>query len=245
MSSDAEVARPLVAIHQPECLPWLGFVDKIRQCDVFVLLDSVQFEKNYFQNRNRIRTATGAQWLTVPVLTKGRSTQVIKDVRINRAEPWEHRQRRSLALHYAGAPFYGRFADGLAAIYERPWERLVDFNVAVIRWVAEAFGLDRPFVRASELGVTGGRSALLRNVCVATGARTYLSGVSGREYLDESLFASAGIAVRFQEFHHPIYRQRYEPFTHNMSSIDLLFNAGSDALRILTEANTIQGAVSA
>lgn len=245
MSLGGEAPRPVVAIHQPECLPWLGFVDKIRQCDIFVLLDSVQFEKNYFQNRNRIRTATGAQWLTVPVLTKGRSAQAIKDVRINRAEPWEGRHRRALALHYAGAPFYDCWADGLAAIYGRPWERLVDFNVAVIRWVAEAFGLDRPFVRASELGVTGRRSELLRDICVATGARTYLSGVSGRDYLDELLFASAGIAVRYQNFRHPIYRQRYEPFTHNMSSIDLLFNAGPDALRILTEANAVPGAVSA
>lgn len=238
-------ARPVVAVHQPECLPWLGFVDKVRQADLFVLLDCVQFEKSYFQNRNRIRTATGPEWLTVPVLTKGRSAQAIKDVRINRAEPWERRHRRALELHYAGAPFYDRFAGGLAALYEQKWERLADFNEAVIRWIIAAFGLDRPFARASTLGVAGKRSALLRDICVATGAGTYLSGVSGRDYLDESLFAAAGIAVRYQDFRHPVYRQRYAPFVANMSSIDLLLNAGPDALRVLTEANALPGAVPA
>jgi hypothetical protein len=231
-------ARPIVAIHQPECLPWLGFVDKIRQADLFVLLDCVQFEKNYFQNRNRIRTAAGVQWLTVPVLTRGRSAQAIRDVRINGVEAWARRHRQALALHYGGAPFYDSFADGLTMIYGRRWERLADFNEAVIRWIAAAFGLDRPFVRASALGVTGTRSGRLRDICVTTGARTYLSGVSGRDYLDESLLASAGIAVRYQEFRHPVYRQRYEPFVANLSAIDLLFNAGPEALLLLTEANT-------
>src|SRR5438067_514405 len=93
-----------VTIHQPEFMPWLGFVDKLRRCDVMVLLDSVQFEKNYFQNRNRIRTSSGWTWMTVPVLTKGRSRQPISNVRIRNDQPWRRKHRRALLQHYACAP---------------------------------------------------------------------------------------------------------------------------------------------
>lgn len=228
--------RPTVAIHQPECLPWLGFVDKIRQSDIFVLLDSVQFEKNYFQNRNRIRTAAGVQWLTVPVLTKGQFGQAINDVRIRTAEPWQRRHCRGLALSYGRAPFFDRYFPAMSRIYEQAWELLADFNVAVIDWLARAFGYERRFVLASSLSVEGKSSELLARLCVALDAGVYLSGVSGRDYLDETPFREAGIAVRYQEFRHPVYRQCYEPFIPQMSSLDLLFNVGPEAPAVLEAA---------
>lgn len=243
MSSGSDAAGLTVAIHQPEFLPWLGLIDKLRRCDTFVFLDCVQYEKNYFQNRNRIRAAWGPVWLTVPVLTKGRSSQTIRDVAIRGADAWPRRHWQSLVQHYRAAPFFERYFAGLRPLYEKPWERLADLNIAMIEWLAGAFGLSRRFVRASALDVTGKRSELLASICAAVGATEYLSGVSGRDYLDESVFAD--VSVRYQDFQHPVYRQCYEPFVPMMSSLDLLFNAGPDALRVVSEANPAPAATDA
>ncbi len=231
----------VVTIHQPEFLPWLGYIDKIRQCDVFILLDSVQFEKNYFQNRNKIRTAWGWTWLTIPVFTKGRFEQVIGEVRIRNDAPWCRKHSESIKQNYQRAPFYEEYFSGLQELYDQPWDMLAEFNIAVIHWATNAFGLSRRFIRSSELAVTGKRSELLVNICNALGAKVYLSGVSGRDYLDENLFKDAGILVRYQDFRHPVYRQCHEPFLPMMSSVDLLFNLGPGSLQTLTEANSSKG----
>ena len=220
-----------VSIHQPEFLPWLGFIDKLRRCDVMVLLDSVQFEKHYFQNRNRIRTADGWTWLTVPVLTTGRSRQRIDDVQIRADVPWPRKHCRALAQHYAGAPFFEDHYPALRDLYEQAGQSLADFNVTLIRWLAAAFGVRCRIVRSSELDVTGDRTERLVNICQTLGADVYLSGVSGLDYLDASRFSAAGIRVEYQDFVHPVYRQRYEPFVPMLSAVDLLFTEGPDALR--------------
>lgn len=224
-----------VTIHQPEFLPWLGLVDKIRRCDIFVLLDSVQFEKNGFQNRNKIRTAWGMTWLTVPAFTKGFFGQTIREVRIRNEDPWRRKHCQSLWQHYHSAPFFEKYFSGLQPLYDDSWDLVAEFNIAIIRWVADAFGLSRQFVRSSELGATGKKSELLANICRELGATVYLSGISGRDYLEELHFANTGIAVHYQDFKHPVYRQRYKPFLPGMSSVDLLFNVGPDALEVVTK----------
>ena len=230
----------VVAIHQPEFLLWLGFLDKLRQCDTFVLLDHVQFEKGYFQNRNRIRTAapSGWSWLTVPVLTKGRSNQPICDVEINESIDWRRKHLEAFQLHYAKAPSFGEYAPFLQAHYEKPWRQLADFSVTLIEWIARSFGLQRKILRSSELKASGSRSRLLASLCEQAGATEYLSGISGRNYLETNLFEERGIRVRFQEFHHPVYPQRYEPFVPGLSSLDLLFNCGGQAGDILASDRT-------
>jgi len=230
----------IVTIHQPEFLPWLGFIDKFHNCDIFVLLDDVQFEKNYFQNRNRIRTPSpqGWCWLTVPVLTKGRSGQSICEVEINNAVNWKRKHLSSFKQNYSSASHFEVYFEFLQEHYRKDWRRLVDFNIEIITWLADAFGLKGTIVRSSELDVEGARSALLLDICQELGATVYLSGISGRDYLDLELFESAGINVRLQEFYHPIYRQCYEPFISCMSSVDLLFNYGSEAKRVLFSEST-------
>lgn len=237
MSSGSDASYVTVTIHQPEFLPWLGFIDKIRQCDIFVLLDSVQFEKNYFQNRNKLRTPWGTTWLTIPVFTKGRFGQTIREVRVRNEDSWRRKHCQSLGQHYGSAPFFDKYFPAIQALYDQSWDLLAEFNISVIHCVADAFGLSRRFVRSSELGVVGEKSELLANICKAMGANVYLSGISGKDYLEEFHFDSAGISVRYQDFRHPMYRQCYQPFLPMMSSVDLLFNAGPDSLRVLTEAN--------
>lgn len=229
-----------VAISQPETLPWLGFIDKLRQCDVMVILDSVQFEKNYYQNRNKIRTPTAQGWayLTVPVLIKGRFGQRIDQVEINSKEDWQRKHLTTLELNYHSAPCFANYFQELKSIYVSNPSRLVDFNIPIINWLVNAFKLKRDLLLSSKLKVTGSKSALVLAICKEIGATTYFSGISGKDYLDLESFEQAGIGVRFQEFYHPIYPQCYKPFVPSLSSIDLLFNCGERSLEMLSADNT-------
>ena len=224
-----------MTIHQPEHAPWLGFFDKAREADVLVLLDRTQFRKNYFQNRNRIRGDRGAIWLTVPVLTKGRSTQPIDEVLIDeRTNPrWREKCWASLSQHYQQAEWWAAHRPALEALYHTRWERLVDLNEAWITYLLNALSIRAKVMKASSLSVDGERSELLLAICRELCAGTYLSGISGKDYLDLHAFDRAGIAVEFQEFHHPIYRQRYEPFVPCLSAADLLLNHGPSSRDIL------------
>ena len=226
----------IVGIHQPEHLPWLGFFHKMYLSDVFVLLDNVQYRKNYFQNRNRIRTSTGSCWITVPVLTEGRSSQLINEVQINQNDrKWQQRIWRSLEQNYSRAPFFAEYGLPLKEIYcGQVWYRLVDLNIELIKRLTEWLGSKTELVVASTLGVAGTSTDLLLAICQRLNATVYLSGRFGADYLDESKFRSAGIRVVYQHFTHPEYRQVYKPFVPQMSVIDLLMNHGRESLKILT-----------
>ncbi len=225
----------IVAIHQPEYLPWLGFFDKAQQADLFVLLDHVQYRKNYFQNRNRIRSDQGSLWLTVPVQTKGRSLQPILEVQIDHAGSprWREKCWRSIVQHYQKTPFWTSVAPVLEDFYRKSWEKLAEMNEAIIQRMLQIFGIPVKVVRSSQMKVDGNSGDLLVRICQQVGADTYLSGISGRDYLDLAAFSRVGIRVEFQDFHHPIYRQVYEPFMPCMSGIDLLFHYGPESLGVL------------
>ncbi len=222
-----------IAIHQPEHLPWLGYLDKARKADEFIFLDTVAFKKNYFENRNRIRTPQGWGWVNVPVLTKGKFGQAFLDVEINNKTRWAEVYFRTLLQNYSRAPHWKMYAPALEDLFRRPWTRLVDLNLALIEFLWSAFGISTPARRASTLNVAGKKSDLLLDICRKTGATVYLSGPSGRGYLVESLFTDAGIGVEYHEFQHPEYSQMFSPFVPGMASIDLLLNEGPDGIRRL------------
>jgi hypothetical protein len=222
-----------VAIHQPEHLPWLGYLDKARKADEFILLDTVAFKKNYFENRNRIRTPQGWGWVTVPVLLKGRFGQTFLEVEINNRTRWAEVYFRTLLQNYSRTPFWKTYAPALEEILLRPRTLLLDLNLSLIEFLWSEFGIATPVRRASALGAAGKKSELLLDICRKTGATVYLSGPSGRGYLVESLFAEAGIGVEYHEFHHPEYPQRFAPFVPGMASVDLLLNEGPEGIRRL------------
>jgi hypothetical protein len=222
----------VVTIHQPEHLPWLGLLDKINQADCWIVLDDVQYRRHYFQNRNKARTATGFTWLTVPVKSECGIT-LIKDVEVNNSGHWRHKCRETIRHAYGRAPFFKTYAPFLESIYDRSWRNLADLNLEIIRFLLRSFGIEKQVLRSSQFGRTERASDLLLALARESGASVYLSGVSGREYLAVEKFAEAGIEVRFQDFHHPIYRQLYEPFLPCMSAVDLLFNHGPQSADIL------------
>lgn len=224
-----------VCIAQPEHLPWLGYFDKMARSDVFVFLDTVQFKRRYFENRNRVRTSSGSTWVTVPVRAKGRYQQAIRDVEIDTDRAWQRPYWRTIEMNYRRAPYFPRYSAALEEIIlGRSWTQLVDLNLALIRMGADAFGIGATCLNASALDVTGKATGLLVSICRRLGARTYLSGISGRDYLDEDVFRAAGIAVEYQEFHHPVYQQLHVPFEPCMGFVDVLFNHGGEARSILS-----------
>jgi hypothetical protein len=223
-----------VAIHQPQYLPWLGYLDKLDRADVFVLLDTVQFKKNEWQNRNRIRTAQGWQYLTVPVLHE--FLQRLDQVRINNQTDWRRKHQTALETHYRKAPHYDRYVPAFRELYIRDWERLAPLNIEVIRMLTEAFGITTKLVEASRFSTREEQTGRLVDLCRALGADRYLAGEGGRAYMNLAEFEAAGITVEFQEFAHPEYAQVYAPFITGLSAIDLLFNCGSDGIELLRKS---------
>ena len=227
--------RPrIVSIHQPAYLPWLGYFDKIRQSDLFIYLDTVQFQKQSFQNRNKIRTANGWTWLTVPVETKGKLYETpLKDLAINNRVDWRRKHRAAIAMNYRKAPHFDAVMPQLEMFYERSWSRLSDLCYDMLSAFNRRLGITTPVQKASDMGVMpSSKSDLILDLCRAAGATTYVSGTLGRGYLDLPAFADQGIDVTFQDYEHPRYRQAYAGFEPNMAVIDLLMNE-SEATAIL------------
>jgi hypothetical protein len=227
----------IVTIHQPEHMPWLGLFDKIRRAELFVFLDNVQYRHKYFQNRNKIRSSNVETWLNVPVLTAGKSEQLINEVEIDDTQyRWKEKCWKAISLNYQKAPFFGKYGKFFQDLYQKEWHLLADLNEFIIGYIAGALNLKVKLVKASECQVSGSGERLILNICKEVGARTYISGISGiggrgREF--ESEFAKEGIEVVYQEFYHPIYQQVYQPFVPGMSVIDLLFNHGDKSLDII------------
>ncbi|MDA2915362.1 WbqC family protein [Nitrospinae bacterium AH_259_B05_G02_I21] len=226
----------IVTIHQPEYLPWLGFFDKACQSEIFVLLDNVQFRKNYFQNRNRIKTPQGEKLLTVPVRRGRGSSKTILEVEIDNSKDWRRKHWTTIANHYRSAPYFPDYEADFQTIYERSWYMLLDLNIVLILLLAKHLGVATRFIRSSELGISGKGSELNLRLCKAVGATTYLSGRWGRVYIDEPAFKRADIKIVYQEFQHPIYPQLFEGFLPALGGIDLLFNCGPESRRILDKA---------
>jgi len=223
-----------VTIHQPQFMPWLGYLDKIDQADLFMVLDTVQFKKNEWQNRNRIRTPNGWQWLTVPVLQ--RFGQRIDEVCINPTASWRAEHLRALEMHYARAPYRMQYLPALRALYEQRWDKLCDLNLAVLQWLLGAYGIATPVRLASTMAAREEPTDRLVDLCMAVGATQYVAGPGADGYMDKARFEVSGVRLEMQTFHHPRYRQVYAPFEPNLSAIDLLFMQGPDALALLRRA---------
>ncbi len=221
----------IVAGHQPNYLPWLGFFDKIRRADVFIIEDNVQFERQGFTNRNRVYTADGVRWLSVPIQHANKPL-LISEVKIaNNAEPsWARKHWLTLKHSYCKAPFFSSFSDFFEDTYQRQWDLLIDLNLHLIKGIMRFLNIDKPLVFSSSLPATGNKSELIVAQCKAVGANIQLAGNGCRDYIDPKLFTQEGISLVFQEFKHPSYPQIYSPFVPNLSVVDFLFCTGGKNL---------------
>lgn len=227
------VART-VAIMQPTYLPWLGYFDLIDQSECFVFLDSVQFEKRSWQQRNRIKGPDNVLWLTVPVLTKGRRDQRIDEVMIDQTQAFQEKHIKTITHLYSRASFFVQYTDGLSIVLRKSHQFLADLNIELIRWLCTQLGIETEMVRSSSLNVEGGKVELLVNICKALGADRYLSAAGSRTYIEENnLFVPNGIDLVYHDYRHPEYRQLHGQFVPYLSVVDLLFNEGPSSLSVI------------
>jgi len=221
-----------VAIHQPHYLPWLGYLAKWAAADCLIFLDTVQFEKNGWQNRNRIKTKDGPQWLTVPV-HRARAT-TIRDVLIDAGQPWPRRHAQAVRLAYARSAYVDEYGARLAELVASPWTTLTPLAIATATFLAEAFGVRTPTRLASELGPTRDDPTLrLVDLTRAVGGDTYLAGPDTAAYARLEAFREAGITVGRQAYTHPVYAQLHGEFVPFLSALDLLLMCGPAGLEIL------------
>ena len=220
-----------VAIVQSNYIPWRGYFDIIGLADQFVLYDIVQFTKRDWRNRNRIKTAVGPKWLTIPVMTSGAFQQTIAETRIADGS-WAVKHWRSLSHAYSRAPYFEHYRPRLAEIYQTcgSMTLLSAVNRALIEFVSGELGLKTTISDAVDYAVGDDRNGRLVEVCLALGAGIYVSGPSARGYLDIGRFRDVGIEVEFMDYsaYRP-YPQLHGVFEPSVSVLDLLFNVGPQA----------------
>lgn len=231
----------IVSINQPAYLPWLGYFHRIAQSGLHIVLDHVQFEKNSFTNRNKIRTSEGWTWLTIPVKTKGHFGDLaIQSLETDSSSNWRDKHWKTLSQNYAKTPFWKTLAPSLEALYAKPWTHLAELCREMNSYFLKELGIQTPLQYSSQMQSRGVKDELVLNLCKEVKADVYLSGALGRDYLREPLFNAANIKVIYQDYRHPVYRQRdYRSFEPYMGIIDLLSNHGPDSLKLLLEGQEV------
>jgi len=227
------VSRVLAA-HQPNYLPWAGLFHKMGKADVWVIADDVQYTGHSLINRNRIRTAKGWQWLTVPVRTRERGTQRICEVEIDAVQPWRRKHWESLKWNYQGAPYFAEHRDFLEEFYQREWRYLLEVNAVLCGYLMSQFGIEVEVRRSSQMRLRPERTLRLVDMARECGCQVYLAGSgASRQYLEVEEFQRAGIECRFSDFAPPVYPQCFPGFEPGLSGLDLLLNCGPESRRWL------------
>lgn len=220
-----------VSIHQPQYIPWLPYFAKIEESDLFIFLDSVDFQKNGLQNRNQIKTSQGVQWLTVPV--RQRLGQKIADVTIDDHSGWRRKHWQTLLHSYGKAPKFEVYESDIQEWFDINWSGLSELNTHIIMTMLRWMDIRTPTRKSSEMMAAGNGSDLILNLCLETGATTYISGVGGKSYLNDDDFKRAGVEILYRAPALPkAYPQLFPAvdFHNDLSAIDLLLNCG-DAWR--------------
>jgi WbqC-like protein family len=239
----AGVPRTVVAIHQPNFLPWLGFFDKLARADAFVLLDDAQFprtSKGTWINRVKLLVGGKEQWATVPIVRAAGSALPINEVRIDDAQPWRKKLLRTIELNYRRASAFEEVFPLVEELLTTPSDRIADFNERNMRRIADALGLDTSKVlRSSDLEAEGQSTDLLIALTLAAGGTAYMPGGDAYLYQEDEKFAAQGVELAAQRFEHPAYSQIVEPFVPGLSIVDALLNCGIQGTRQLVSSRSV------
>lgn len=223
-----------VAISQSNYIPWKGYFDLIARVDEFVLFDDMQYTRRDWRNRNKIKTPNGLQWVTIPVEVKGKYFQKINETRI--ADSWAMKHWNGIRSNYAKSPFFEEYSDWLATLYKRAesLELLSDVNYLFIEAICEKLGIKTKLSWSSEYELADDKTERLLSICEQAGGTRYVSGPAARDYLDESMFESRGVAVEWMDYSdYPEYPQLHGDFEHGVSVLDLMLQVGSDTPRFM------------
>ena len=217
-----------IAILQSNYIPWKGYFDIIAAVDEFIIYDDVQFTKNDWRNRNKIKASGQVQWLTIPV--RHSISDRICDVKVSFSD-WNVKHWKTLQMSYGRAAAFRDTADFVGELYRSPRSTyLSEINAEFIRAICSFLGIETRITRSSDYRYGGARTEKLLTLCKAAGANCYLSGPAAKSYLDESLFEQENIKVEWMDYSdYPEYPQMGGPFEHGVSILDLIFNTGSSA----------------
>jgi WbqC-like protein family len=234
--SDSNLMR--IAILQSSYIPWKGYFDLINSVDEFVLLDTVQFTRRDWRNRNRIKTPAGPAWLTIPVHSTGHYLAPINEIEVS-DESWGARHWRTLARSYARAPYFRTYADKFERLYVECREtRLSAINFAWITAICEILEIRTRLTWSMDYQLVVGKTERLVEICRQAGAATYLSGPAARSYIQPEIFEAAGVELDYFSYQgYREYSQLFPPFDHFVSILDLLFNEGPNATRFMLSFN--------
>lgn len=224
-----------VAIMQPTFLPWIGYFALISYVDEFILLDTVQFDRRSWQQRNRIPTLNGELLLTVPVMKKGKMSQPICEVQIvDDGRSLFEKMYRSISFNFSKSKYFNLYKEEFYEILMSESNSLSRLNTKIIKWGCKKLGITTSIINSSDLEVEGKREDLLLNICIARNAKKYISVEGSEAYLKNSrIFSQGRVSLEYFNYQHPKYHQETQTFVPFMSFVDLLFNNGTDSLRIL------------
>lgn len=226
----------ILSISQPAYLPWLGFFSRIKKSDVHVFLDDVQIErntKNSFTNRNKLRNKKDIFWLTVPLKSIRNGDPKILDTKIDNSKSWQKKHFNSFQNNYSKSKYYYEHEKWLKNFYLKKWDFLCAMLNYSNEYVLDYLDIKTQIISSSSLNIKGNKSEYIENICKHLGAKTYISGPLGKDYLDLSKFKQQNIDVKFDEYNHPIYKQSFNNFYPYLSIFDLILNYGKESKRII------------
>ena len=226
---------------QPTYLPWIGYFSMIDRVDEFVFFDCVQFNKRSWQQRNYIKGQNGAQWLSVPVLTKGLAEQRIHDVRVDQSRDFIKQHLKKIEFNYKKAPYFDYWRDILWPLYHELEAReelfLADVNVQLVQTICTQVGIDTLFSHSKDLSISGKQADRLAAICLQRNATTYLSAPGSKAYIEQSdVFIRSGIQVAYHEYNPVEYSQINGDFLPYMSIIDVLCHVAPEQILAVIRA---------
>ena len=226
--------KNVVTIHQANYLPYIGFFNKVKQADILVMFDIADYVKNKFQNRNKIRTADGWTYLTIPV-EKKYYRRPFYQVMLPEGDKWREKHWKSIKANYSGADYFDSYKDFFEYLYSTKHKTLMELIEKIIRYLLNRFEIEVEIVKTTDLEIKSDLKGpdLLTDILHKTNANCYLSGKTGKKYLEQEKFIENAIDLVFHEFTHPVYKQRFKGFEPYMSAIDLLFNVGEKSKELI------------
>jgi len=231
----------IVTAHQPNYLPWIGFFSKIKQSDCLIIADTVVMGDKSVFNRNKIRTNNGWVYLTIPIGHKALNRKIC-DIKLPSDKTWQKNHWQTVYRNYAHTKFFKDYQDFFEELYQRDFTYIWQLNLEIIKYLLKCFNIEVEMLKASEMTIDQNlRSTdFIIALMAGCGADIYLSGPSGRNYLNLKKFPQQNIGLKFFNFQHPVYQQRYPGFEPDMSAIDLLFNMGPHAGDVISASGSLE-----
>lgn len=227
-----------VAISQSNYIPWRGYFDLMDDVDLFIFYDDIQYTKHDWRNRNKIKTANGLIWLTIPVLFSLNSNTLIQDAEIDYKRKWEKKHIDSIRYSYRKAPYFGVYSEELFDFLNKKCKTISELNVSLIKWVMQKLYIKTESRMSKEFNPEGSKTDRLIDILKKVGATSYLSGPSAKSYIEVDKFKNTGIGLEYKVYNYSEYPQLYGKFEPSVTVLDLLFNCGDESRKYLKSLKT-------